>query len=188
MRALLLLGLAACHVAIGTDVRSHTSGPLAKLATPQPIARAPLAGDAAAPEDTGANYSLALGIGTKDFRIAAALHTRDASSSTLTIPLDGMRHYNNASAALDFQWSFLRLKHFATTIHAGPARTLLVDRGTGEHEWGFGARYGAGLELTWGYASVFADAYRESIVFDAGPAQGTSTVSGVMVGVAVHGR
>jgi hypothetical protein len=192
MRALLLvIVVAACHptFSVGYDARPRVTGPLAGLRGQTVAPRTALVGaEPTVSPEPGGNYSLAIGGGAKDFTISAALHAHDASGSTVSLPAAGSPYYLDASANLDFSWSFLRWKMFSTNIHAGPTRNLLLDRSTGERSWGNGVRYGGGAALSVKFMTVFADYYNEAVAFNDGAAQGVSVISGVMVGVALRPR
>lgn len=63
---------------------------------------------------------------------------------------------------------------------------LLLDRTTGERNWGNGVRFGAGAQYQLGPIAVYADAYREVVAFVGGVAQGTTTFDGITFGLALQ--
>jgi hypothetical protein len=185
MQRLLVLAVcvaaAGCHpkLSVGYDATAHTRGPLANLQTISRV-EAVTGADAPAPA-MGRNYSLGLGFGDKNFTIGALVNANNVSGSTLEI--NGPQ-YVTGSAALDFRYSWLRIKNFSAGMQLAPTRTILVDSTSGEHSWGSGVRFGGGIKLTAKSFSIYADAYQEKMIFVEGPAQGMSTRTGMTLGVA----
>lgn len=167
--------LAGCHprFAVGYDARPRAHGAMAAMKAPP--ADALTAGTPAVPD--GGDYSFAAGGGAKDFTISGALELHDVTR-------DGP--YLTAAAGLDFDWRLIRYRWFSTAIHVGPRRTVMVDRDTGEREWGYGLRYGVGVAVAVSVIEVFADLHRDSLQFDFGPAAGDSSLSGLTLGLALR--
>ena len=190
MRRLALLALAvlaACHpvVSVGYDTRSTTRGPLAALSGRAIAQRqtSAAATDQAAPD--GGTYTLAVGGGARDFTISGTLTAHDVTGASFASPSDGSPQYLTGAVGLDFGWTWLRWKALSTSLHAGPGRMVVLDRASGERSWGNGLHYGAGVAVSLKLVSLLADLHRDSFVFDDGPATGTSTMSGLTIGVAL---
>jgi len=71
---------------------------------------------------------------------------------------------------------------------AGPVRMMLLDRSSGERTWGNGLRFGAGAQYRVGPVAIYADLYREVVAFGGGAAQGTTSLDGLTVGLALQPR
>jgi len=179
--------LAGCHpyLAVGYDAHTTKRGPLAD-AMVQPIARSTSAPAAALPEPDSKTYSGSLGGGTKNVVVAGTLLLHDVSSGSWANPESGTPHYVTATGAVDVSWSWLRWKLLSTALHGGPARTLLVDRTTGGTSWANGVRYGASAAVSLAIVTLYADLHRELVQFSDGPAEGTSSITGLTLGVAFH--
>lgn len=183
--------LGGCHpyIAAGLDATGKAHGPLANvMSTPVATARTTSAAEAPTPAPSGNSYSLAVGGGSKDFTIEGGFHVHDVAQGTFALPdpatIAGTPHYAMGSASLDFRWSWLRFKHWSTNVHAGPAVGLVLDCTSGAASVAEGFRYGAGLAVSLSKFSVFGDVYRTGFVFDGGPADGFSDLTGVTVGLA----
>lgn len=183
MRHVLLIAsvLAGCspRLSMGYDTTARTQGPLASL---QAVPRLAAFTDAPVPAPPeGRNYSAGLGFGDQNFNLGVGVRANGVSGSTLEI--DGPR-YLSAAASLDFRYQWLRIKNFSAGVRLAPTRTLLLDSTSGARSWGSGIAYGGGVTLALKMFNVYADAYQEQIVFGDGPAMGTSSRTGVTVGVA----
>jgi hypothetical protein len=80
----------------------------------------------------------------------------------------------------------LRWKGLSPQFAAGPARMALVDRTTGDRTWGNGLRAAVGLQYRLGPVALCGDYYHEVMVFGGGAAQGTSTLDGFTLGLALQ--
>jgi hypothetical protein len=182
-----LLALAICLAAtgcspklsVGYDTTAKVTGPLANLQTISRVEA--VTGTDTSPPPEGRNYSLGLAFGDKNFTIGTRVGANNISGSTLSV--DGPQ-YMSASGAIDFRYNLIRFKHVALGMELAPTRTLLVDSTDGTRSWGSGIRYGGGASVMLGPLSVYADAYQEKMMFIEGPADGTSTRTGVTLGVA----
>jgi hypothetical protein len=192
MRLALLALVAACHpyVSAGADATWRVHGPLASTVNQPVAARAASSTSSssdAAPVAMGGNYAIAFGSTLREFQIGIGLAAHDATAASFgNLQTPDAPHYLAATGTFDITWNWLKWRWVSTNIHVGPARSLLLDRTTGDRTWGFGVRYGAGLAVTAGSVGLFADAYRAALVFDGGPAPGFSDVTGVTVGIALH--
>jgi hypothetical protein len=180
----LLLFVAACHpkLSAGYDTTARTSGPLANL---QSIPRiAAFTGDAStmAPAPEGRTLNAGVGFGDKNFNIGIGLRANNIAKSTLD--LANGPQYLSAAASLDFRYTWIRIRNISTNLVLAPTRTLLVDSASGDHSWGSGIRYGAGVALSLSMFSIYADGYQEKIMFVEGPAYGNSTRTGISIGLA----
>jgi hypothetical protein len=177
----LCLAASACSpkLTVGYDATAHVRGPLANLQTISRV-EAVTGIDMPAPPE-GRNYSLGIAFGDKNLTIGGRVSANNISKSTVEI--DGAQ-YASASGALDVRYNVLRFNHFSTGLLLAPSRTLLVDSTGGTHSWGSGIRYGGGAAVSMFGFSVFAEGYQEKMIFIDGPAEGTSTRTGVTVGLA----
>lgn len=171
------------------DATGKAHGPLGNvIGAPVATARTTSAAEAPAAPPGGNSYSLAIGGGSKDVTVEVGLHVHDVAQGTFALPdpatIAGTPHYATGSGSVDFRWSWLRFSHWSTNIHAGPAVGVLLDRTSGAASVGEGFRYGAGLAVSLSKFSVFGDLYRTGFVFDGGPADGFSDLTGVTVGLA----
>jgi hypothetical protein len=173
--------VAGCHpkLSIGYDATAHTRGPIANLQTISRVQA--VTGIATAAPPVGRNYNLGLGFGDKRLTIGAVVNANNVSGSTLEVTGP---QYVSASGSLEVRYAWLRIKNFSTEVQLAPTRTILVDSTTGDRSWGSGLRYGAGVRVSLAMFSVFADAYQEKMVFIEGPAEGSSTRTGMTLGVA----
>ncbi len=178
------LALAACHpkLSAGYDTSAHVRGPLANLSTIPRIAG--FTGDTAGtnPAPEGRTVNAGLGFGDRNFQIGVGLRANNIAKSTLDVA-NGPQ-YLSAAASLDFRYTWVHIKNFSTNVVLAPTRTLLLDSANATYNWGSGLRYGTGMLFEVSVFGVYADLYQEKIVFNEGPAFGSSTRTGVSVGLA----
>ena len=91
-----------------------------------------------------------------------------------------------ATTSVDLRFTIPIVNHFAFGGHVGPAAGAVLDRTTGDHAFGEGVRFGALVSANVGPVGVFADLYETEMVFLSGAAQGTSKLTGLIVGVALR--
>jgi hypothetical protein len=165
--------LAACHpqLAAGYETSSHVSGPLNNMVAP--VARQPGASDATAP---ARSVSMWIGGGGRYASIDAGLHLHDIDSQTAML----------ATASVDCRFMIPFYNHIAFGGHIGPAAGMVVDRTSGEDAFGQGVRFGGLVSANVGAFGVFADVYETEMVFLSGAAKGNSTLTGLIVGVALR--
>lgn len=187
VRWLALVFVVGCrpYAAVGYDTTAHVHGALAPVLD-QPMA-VPRSADApsapaAAPSSTGDSYAFALGGGTRDLTIALGVHLHGVSDPLAA----GAPRYLAASTALDLQWTFVRLQHLSTKLHAGPGEMMLVDKMSGARAWGRGVRWGGAVGATYAGITGYVDLSRSTFVFDTGPATGASDITTMTVGVALQ--
>lgn len=171
--AVLLLG--ACHpqLAAAYETSSHISGPINNMVAP--VARQPAAADAA-PAESPRSFSFWLGGGSRYASIDAGLHLHDIDSQVAML----------ATGSVDIRITVPFHNHVAFGGHLGPAVGAVVDRTSGEHAFGEGVRFGGLVSANVGSFGVFADLYETEMVFLSGSGQGTSKLTGLLVGVALR--
>jgi hypothetical protein len=185
-RSKLLVGLVliavipACHLRAGFDAASRANGPMHTLATRSSVARD--TGVINLPPADARNYALEAGFGTSmlTFNGVAAVH--DVTSTSFT-PGAG---YLSTTLGANVRWAILDWHGLEPSLAAGPARVLLLDRSSGDHTWGNAVRFGAGAQYRLGPIAIYGDVYREAVKFSDGPAQGTTTIDGITVGLALE--
>jgi hypothetical protein len=180
--------LAACTptLSAGIDTNTTLSGPIKNLVT-EPVATARL--ETAPPVENTRSYSFAAG--TKMHRLFAVefgLHLHDVKGASFAMPSTDWDptapRYLITTGSLDFRIRWLKFRHFASDLHAGPAGGLLVDRGTGGSQLGQGFRLGAAVAATLGPLDAFADFYLMDMLYVDGPAKGGTKMSGLTLGFA----
>lgn len=134
------------------------------------------------PDTGGRNYNLEAGFGTKSLTVNSLLAVHDVNGGSFT-PSNG---YLSSTVGVNARWNVLDWHGLQPSIVAGPNRVMLLDRNSGEMTWGNSLRFGGGVQYRLGPVAVYGDAYREIISFSGGPAQGTTTLDGVTVGLALH--
>ena len=177
---LALLMVAGCHLRAGVDAAARTTGPLGVMMSQATVSRT--TGVVNLPTDDGRNYGLEAGFGNKTFTINGVLAVHDVTSTSFT-PGAGVLA---ATLGANVRWAALHWKGLAPTLAAGPVRTVLVDRTTGDRTWGNGVRFGGGAYYRIGPVAIYGDLYREVVVFGSGAATGTSKLDGVTFGVALE--
>ncbi len=197
----LATALTGCHpfVAAGYDMSTRVGGPLSSVvaAPATPAARSTTAPTAPLPPASGSTYSLAVGGGAKNFSVEAGLQAQNVSSASFSLPSingveqgtivdPGTPHYITATSDLLVRYTPLRFKYFSTNVYAGPGGALVFDRTSGNRSWGEEVRFGVGISTNLKWFAAFADVSRTVVVFADGPATGTSTIDGIMVGLALH--
>jgi hypothetical protein len=178
--AVLLAILGGCHLQAGVDAASRVNGPLQTLMSQSTVSRSD--GVTNLPAADSGNYTLEAGFGNKTFTVNGVLAMHQVTSTSFT-PGAG---YLATTMAANIRWAAFRWKGLSPMLAAGPARMLLLDRTTGDRAWGNGVRAVAGVQYKLGPIAVYGDFYHEVVVFDGGAAQGTTTLDGVSVGLALH--
>ena len=174
---LVALAVAGCHLRAGFDAASRANGPLQAVMSRSTVSRTD--GVINLPPVNGRNYALEAGFGDQKltYNVVGAVH--DVTSSSFT-PGAG---YLATTLGANVRWTVLRWKGLSPMLAAGPARMLLLDRTTGEQTWGNVVRVNAGVQYRFGAVAVYGDLYRELVAFGDGPAPGTTTFDGFMVGL-----
>jgi len=139
-------------------------------------------GRTAPPAEPGRNYSVGLAFGDRRMTVGVRVHGNNMSSEMLD-PARGAQYISGA-AAVDMRYSVVELGGVSAVAMLAPSTTALFDSLSGDVTYGAGMRVGGGLAYRLKAFSVYADAYRETLMFQDGPAAGNSTRSGVTVGVA----
>jgi hypothetical protein len=178
--AVLVVVLGGCHLQGGFDAASRINGPLHTLMSQSTVSRTD--GVTNLPTADGDSYAVEAGFGNQSFTGNAVLAVHDVSSTSFT---PGVGHLATTLGA-NVRWSVLRWKGLSPSLSAGPVRMMLLDRSSAERTWGTGIRASAGAEYRIGPIAIYGDAYHEVIAFGAGVAQGTSTLDGVTLGLALH--
>lgn len=176
--ALLLAALTACHLRAGLDATSTANGPLHQAMSQSTVSRTN--GVITLPPENGRNYSLEAGFGNKTFTVNSVLAVHDVTSTSFT-PGSGMLA---GTVGVNVRWRVFDWHHLSPSLAAGPARMMIMNRETGDRQWGNGLRFSGGAQYQLGPVAVFADAYREVAAFGAG--MGTTTLDGVTFGVALQ--
>jgi hypothetical protein len=169
-----------CHLRAGLDATSRVNGPLHGVMSRATVSRT--TGVINLPNEGGRNYTLEAGFGNEILTVNSLFAVHDVSSTSFT-PGAG---YLAGTIGVDVRWSMFRWKNLSPSLAAGPVRMMLLDRASGERSWGNGLRVGAGAQYKLGPIAVYGDFYREIIVFDDGAADGTTTLDGVTVGIALQ--
>lgn len=180
---------------------SKISGPLAPMMQ-QPVASArpvtALSDGETAPVDTTPTvprtYSVALGVApVPDFHVELGIHAHDISSDSLRMSstdtpsyLSSPR-YLTATTSLDFEWIFIRTHHFSSYVHVGPAAGVVVDKSDGSSAFGQALRFGGGISYDLPVVRLFIDASQTELMVMSGPASGVNQLSGITVGLGLHG-
>lgn len=168
-----LYALAACHpqLAAGYETSSHVSGPVNNMVAP--VARQPGASESTAP---ARSVSFWIGGGKRYVSLDTGIHLHDIDSQTAML----------ATASLDLRFTIPFYNHFAFGGHFGPAAGAVLDRTSGEHQFGEGMRFGGLVSANVGSVGVFADLYETEMVFLGGSVQGASKLTGLIIGVALR--
>jgi hypothetical protein len=174
-----LVVLSSCHLRAGMDAASRASGPLHNLMAQSSLSRD---GVLNLPPAGGRNYALETGFGNQTMTFNSLLAVHDVTSTSFT-PGAG---YLATTLGANVRWAMLRWKGLSPSLAAGPARVLLLDRTTGDRTWGNAVRFGAGVYYRLGPIAVYGDVYREAVAFSGGAAQGTTTLDGVTIGLALE--
>jgi hypothetical protein len=182
MFAVVVALVAGCHLRVGMDAASRSTGPLQAVMTRSTVSRAD--GVLNLPPANGRNYAIESGFGNRDITVNGLLTVHDVTSTSFT-PGAG---YLTATAGANVRWSMFRWKGVSPSLAAGPVRMMLLDRSSGERTWGNGLRFGAGAQYRVGPVAIYADLYREVVAFGGGAAQGTTSLDGLTVGLALQPR
>ncbi len=178
--AVLLVVLGGCHLRVGVDAASRASGPLHAVMSQATVSRDD--GVINLPPANGHNYSLEAGFGNRTITCNGLFAVHDVTSTSFTAGAG----YLATTLGADVRWSMFRWKGISPTLAAGPLRIVLLDRTTGGRAWGNGLRFGGGAQYQIGPIAIYGDVYREVVVFGGGAAQGTTTLDGVTLGVALQ--
>ena len=192
MRAALLVLAAGCtpQLAAGYDTSSNIAGPLRNMVT-QPAATARQDPSTVAPVAEHRSYAFTLGGGNRHFSIASGVQLHDVNGASFALPsLQGVDplspRYLLTTVSVECNVGLLLLPHFDAAFHVGPAGGIVIDRTDGSYATAKGMRFGAMASLWFGKVAAFADLYETDMAFAGGPAKGTSTLTGVTVGVALR--
>jgi hypothetical protein len=173
----LAVAVAGCHLRAGFDAASRASGPLQAVMSRSTVSRSD--GVINLPPVNGRNYALEAGFGNQTFTFNALGAVHDVTSSSFTAGAG----YLATTLGANVRWTMLRWKGLSPMVAAGPARMLLLDRTTGDRTWGNVVRINAGAQYRLGPVALYGDLYRELAAFGDGPARGTTTFDGFMVGL-----
>jgi hypothetical protein len=172
--------VSGCHLRAGYDAASRANGPLDVVMTHASVSRTD--GVVNLPSTGGHNYSLEAGFGNSKITVNSLLAVHDVTSNSFT-PGAG---YLATTLGANVRWMVLRWKGLSPTLAAGPAKLMLVDRSSGERVWGNAVRFGGGAQYKLGPIAIYGDVYREMVAFSSGAANGTTTLDGVTVGIALQ--
>jgi hypothetical protein len=178
--AVLLVAITGCHLRAGFDAASRSTGPLHSVMSQSTVSRTD--GVINLPPANGRNYGLEAGFGNRTFTMSGLLAVHDVTSTSFT-PGAG---FLATTVGGNVRWSMFRWKGLSPSLGAGPVRMMLLDRSTGERTWGNGLRFGAGAQYRIGPIAIYGDLYREVVAFGGGAAQGTTTLDGVTLGLALQ--
>lgn len=171
----------------GYDASSSVKGPIRGLLN-QPVATA--RGENAPPVENTRSYAFAAGLRSRVLGIEAGVQLYDVKGASFSVPTEydpTSPRFLITTASLDVRARVLKTKYFATDMHIGPAGGFLVDRGAGATQVGQGFRVGIGFAATLGPLNTFADLYVIDMAFRGdGPAAGTSSMTGLTLGVALR--
>jgi hypothetical protein len=182
MFVLVVAVVAGCHLRLGMDAASRSTGPLQAVMRRSTVSRTD--GVLNLPAANGRNYAIESGFGNRDITVSGLLAVHDVTSTSFT-PGAG---YLSATAGASVRWSMFRWKGVSPSLAAGPVRMMLLDRSSGERTWGNGLRFSAGAQYRVGPVAIYADVYREVVAFGAGAAEGTTSLDGLTVGLALQPR
>ena len=180
LQLVVVLVVAGCHLRTGLDAASRVNGPLGAVMTRSSVSRSD--GVLNLPQTGGRNYSLEAGFGNSAITVNGLVAVHDVTSTSFTAGAG----YLATTLGADVRWAVLRWKGLSPTVAAGPARMMLVDRTTGDRTWGNAIRFGAGVQYRLGPIVLYGDVYREAVAFSSGAAQGTTTLDGVTLGLALQ--
>ena len=172
----------------GYDARTNLSGPIKNLVT-TPVATA--RGESAPPVEDTHSYSFAAGFKLHRFGVEFGLHLHDVKGASFSVPSPQSYdptspRYLITTGSVDFRIRWLQVAHLASDLHFGPAGGFLVDRGTAGTDLGQGFRIGAAMATTLGPVNAFADFYLLDMVYVDGPARGSSSLTGITIGIALR--
>lgn len=172
--------LPACSVRAGMDAAASINGPLHALQAQSTVNRSD--GVTNLPTENGRNYTVEAGFGTSKISVNAVVAVHDVTSSSFT-PGAG---YLATTFAANVRWNILDWHGIEPSIAAGPGRMMLLDRQSGDMQWGNALRFGGGAQYKLGPVAIYADLYREIVAFgDSSSAAGNTTLDGITVGVAL---
>ncbi|MEO7729927.1 MAG: hypothetical protein ABIY55_03065 [Kofleriaceae bacterium] len=173
---LVVVVLAGCHLRLGLDAATRSTGPLHAVMSQSTVSRSD--GVINLPPSEGRNYSLEAGFGNKIITINTVTAVHDVTSTSFT-PGAGILA---ASVGVNVRWQMFRWKNLSPSLAAGPARMMLLDRTTGDRTWGDGVRFGGGAQYQVGPLALYGEAYREVIAFHSG----TTALDGITFGIALQ--
>lgn len=172
--------LPACHVRAGYDAASSINGPLHMLQAQSTVNRSD--GVTNLPSEGGHNYTLEAGFGTSTITVNGVIAAHDVTSNSFT-PGSG---YLATTFAANVRWNILDWHGLEPSLSGGPGRMMLLDRQSGDMQWGNALRIGAGAQYKLGPVALYADVYREIVAFgDSSAAAGNTTLDGVTIGLAL---
>jgi hypothetical protein len=179
--AVLTGGATGCHVRAGFDAASHVNGPLHTLMASSSTSQA--TGVMNLPTEGGRNYALEAGFGTKSITVNGLLAVHDVTSNSFT-PGGG---YLASTFGANVRWQMFDWHGLEPSLVGGPGRMMLLDRSSGERQWGNALRFGVGLQYKLGPVAVYGDVYRQIVAFgEDSAAAGNTTLDGVTIGIALQ--
>lgn len=179
--AVLTAGLTGCHLRAGYDAASRVNGPLHTLMASSTTSRSD--GVTTLPTTDGHNYTLEAGFGLKSISVNGLIAVHNVTSSSFT-PGGG---YLASTFGLDVRWQIFDWHGFEPSLVAGPGRMMLLDRSSGDRQWGNVLRFGVGAQYKLGPIAIYGDAYREIVAFNAdSAASGNTTLDGLTIGLALQ--
>lgn len=185
MKSLYLIVLAtgcAPTLSAGYDAMSSMKGPVHDLMN-QPVTTA--RGEDAPPVENARSYAFAAGFQKHRVGFEAGLQLHDVESESFSMdPNTPPFVMSTASAELRLRW--LEAMHIASDMHFGPAAGLVFDKRAMDKQFGEGFRVGISLGAQLGPINAFADLYTIDMMFGAGPAEGTSQITGLTLGIALR--
>ncbi|HEY0189518.1 MAG TPA: hypothetical protein VGC42_00255, partial [Kofleriaceae bacterium] len=120
--------------------------------------------------------------GTSKITVNGLIAVHDVTSSSFT-PGAG---YLATTFGANVRWNIVNWHGLSPSIAGGPARMLLLDRQSGDAQWGNALRFGGGAQYQLGPVALYADVYREIVAFgDSSAAAGNTTLDGITIGLAL---
>ncbi|HET9623648.1 MAG TPA: hypothetical protein VFP84_19885 [Kofleriaceae bacterium] len=174
-------GSTGCHLRAGFDAASRINGPLHTLMASSTTSQG--SGVTNLPTEGGRNYALEAGFGTKTITVNGLLAVHDVTSNSFT-PGAG---YLATTFGANVRWQMFDWHGLEPSLVGGPARMMLLDRNSGDRQWGNALRFGVGLQYTLGPVALYGDVYRQIVAFNEDTAAaGNTTLDGVTIGIALH--
>jgi hypothetical protein len=135
------------------------------------------------PTTDGHNYTLEAGFGLKSISVNGLIAVHNVTSTSFT-PGGG---YLASTFGVDVRWAMFDWHGLEPSLVGGPARMMLLDRSSGDAQWGNALRLGVGLQYKLGPVAIYGDAYREIVAFSSdSAASGNTTLDGVTIGLALQ--
>jgi hypothetical protein len=187
-------------IALAAVMAAAGCGPAYLTAATQPTwnVKGPLASVIAA-SGGGHTASVGLGLGGQALGFEATLHAVDVGAATFALP-PGLElaggavpataadegRYATMHSTLEARWQVVRWRGLGLHVRGGTSHGVVLDKMTLDRAWGLGYKAGAGVALRLhAHVVIWVDAAQTTFGFARGPAEGTSTLRGVTVGIAL---